>query len=135
MRGLSPCAARPYRTGGARMDSESRTIDPRELAAILEKGEAMALIDVRRKADYDADPQRIPHAVWKDPNLVGQWSDELPKDRKVIVYCVRGGSVSNTVLDHLIARKVKASYIRGGISAWKEQGGPLVKKTDGGRES
>lgn len=112
------------------MDSDSRTIDPRKLATILEKGEAMALIDVRRKADYDADPQMIPHAVWKDPNLVAQWSDELPKGRKVIVYCVRGGSVSNSVLDHLLTRNVKACYIQGGIAAWKEQGGPLVKKMD-----
>ena len=108
------------------MNSLSRTIDPRELMSIMDSGEAVILIDVRRKDDYNADPQMIPGAIWKDPNLVSQWSDELPKDKKVVVYCVRGGSVSNAVLDHLLARNVRACYIQGGITAWKEQGGPLT---------
>jgi rhodanese-related sulfurtransferase len=113
------------------MNSSSRTIDPSELISLMKRGEAIVLIDVRRKADYDAEPQMIPSAVWRDPNLVSQWSDALPRDKNVVVYCVRGGSVSNAVLDHLLARNVKACYIRGGIAEWKEQGGPLIKKMDG----
>jgi rhodanese-related sulfurtransferase len=105
------------------MDSDSRTIDPGELKSILDRGEDVVLIDVRRKGDYSADPQMIPNAVWKDPNMVTQWSNELPKDRRVVVYCVRGGSVSNSVLDHLLARGIKARYIEGGMTAWKNQGG------------
>jgi rhodanese-related sulfurtransferase len=94
----------------------------------MDKGEAIVLIDVRRKDDYNGDPQMIFNAVWRDPNLVNQWSDELPKDKKVVVYCVRGGSVSNAVLDHLLAKNVKACYIQGGMTAWKEQGGALMSK-------
>ena len=112
------------------MDSDGRTIDPGELKSILDRGEDVVLIDVRRKDDYTADPQVIPNAIWKDPNLVGRWSDELPKDRNVIVYCVRGGSVSNAVLDHLPEKDVKACYIQGGIAAWKDQGGPLMTKSE-----
>jgi rhodanese-related sulfurtransferase len=112
------------------MNSSGRTIDPKELMSIMEKGEAVVLIDVRRKADYDADSQIIPNAAWKDPDLVSQWSEELPKDKEVVVYCVRGGSVSNSVVDHLLAKDVKACYIQGGITAWKEQGGPLVKREE-----
>jgi rhodanese-related sulfurtransferase len=112
------------------MTSSDRTIDPKALMSTLDEGEAVVLIDVRRKADYDADPQVIPNAAWKDPALVSQWSEELPKDKKVIVYCVRGGSVSNSVVDHLLAKEVKACYIQGGITAWKEQGGPLVKREE-----
>ncbi len=85
------------------MNSSNRTINPSELISVMKRGEAVVLIDVRRKADYDADPQVIPGAVWKDPNLVTQWSDELPRDKKVIVYCVRSVSVSDAVLDHLLA--------------------------------
>jgi rhodanese-related sulfurtransferase len=116
---------------GAEMKGAERTIDPKELMSAMGKGgEDVVLIDVRRKDDYSADPQMIASAAWKDPNLVTQWSDELPKDKKVIVYCVRGGSVSNAVLDHLLEKDVKACYIQGGIAAWREQGGPLVKKMD-----
>ena len=43
-------------TEGLRMNSLSRTIDPRELMSIMDKGEAVLLIDVRRKDDYNADP-------------------------------------------------------------------------------
>jgi len=110
--------------------SAGRTIDPKELILAIGKGEDVVLIDVRRKDDYNADPQMIPNAAWKDPNLVTQWSDELPKNKKVIVYCVRGGSVSNAVLDHLLSKDVKACYIQGGMTAWKDQGGPLVKKME-----
>jgi rhodanese-related sulfurtransferase len=105
-------------------------MDPKELMLAIGKGEDVVLIDVRRKDDYNADPQMIPNAAWRDPNLVTQWSDELPKDKEVVVYCVRGGSVSNAVLDHLLAKSVKACYIQGGMTAWKEQGGPLVKKME-----
>ena len=110
------------------MNSSGRTINPKELMSIMDRGEAVVLIDVRRKDDYSADPQRIPSAVWKDPNLVAQWSDELPRDKNVVVYCVRGGSVSNSVLDHLLSKHIKACYIQGGINAWKERGGPLVNE-------
>lgn len=99
------------------MKSAERTIDPKELMSAIGKGEDVVLIDVRRKDDYSAAPQMIPNAAWRDPNLVTQWSDELPKDKKVIVYCVRGGSVSNAVLDHIFARNVKACYIQGGMTA------------------
>ena len=116
---------------GAEMKSAQRTIDPKELMSAMEKGgKDVVLIDVRRKDDYSADPQMILNADWKDPNLVSQWSDELPKDKKVIVYCVRGGSVSNAVLDHLLARDIKACYIEGGMTAWKERGGPLTTKSE-----
>jgi rhodanese-related sulfurtransferase len=110
------------------MSPSERTIDPKELVSIMNRGDDVLLIDVRRRDDYDADPKMIPGAVWKNPNLVNEWSDELPKGKKVVVYCVRGGSVSNAVLDHLLARNIKACYIQGGITAWKEQGGPLTPK-------
>jgi len=113
------------------MKSAERTIDPKELMSAIGKGEDVVVIDVRRKDDYSADPQMIPNAAWKDPNWVTQWSDELPKDKKVVIYCVKGGSVSNSVLDHLLSKDVKACYIQGGIAAWTEQGGPLAKKIDG----
>jgi rhodanese-related sulfurtransferase len=112
------------------MKSAERTIDPKEIISAIGKGEELVVIDVRRKDDYSADPQMIPKASWKDPNLVAQWSDQLPKEKKVIVYCVRGGSVSNAVLDHLLAKGVNACYIQGGIAAWKEQGGPLMVKSE-----
>jgi len=110
------------------MEITGRTIEPKELMSVMQRGESIVVVDVRRKDDYLADPQMIPTAVWKDPNQVSVWREELPKDKNVVIYCVRGGSVSNAVLDQLSARDIKACYVQGGISAWKQQGGPLTKK-------
>ena len=63
------------------MDIKGRSIDPKELMSAIEVGESVVLIDARRKDDYHADPQIIPAAVWKDPNTVSEWREELPKDK------------------------------------------------------
>lgn len=103
-----------------------RTIAPHELKAMLAEGRDVEILDVRRKADYEADPHMIPAARWRNPEEMTQWSPEIPRDREVVIYCARGGSVSNSVLDHLLETQVKARYIEGGIAAWKAAGGPTV---------
>jgi rhodanese-related sulfurtransferase len=73
----------------------------------------------------------IPGAVWRDPEQVEQWSKVLPKERKVIVYCARGGSVSRSVSNRLQEEGVRVSYIEGGIATWKESGGEVESKLAG----
>jgi rhodanese-related sulfurtransferase len=41
---------------------------------------------------------------------------------------VRGGSVSNSVVDQLQAKGVKARFIEGGFEAWKSSGGETIPK-------
>lgn len=99
-----------------------RTISPQDLQA---QWHAYTVIDVRRKADLDADPLRLPGARWQDPEQIAHWSASLPPDKEVVLYCVRGGSVSNAALDALRAQGLKARYIEGGIVAWKAAGGTV----------
>lgn len=103
----------------------NRTIKPSEVKSLLPRA---LVVDVRRKADYDSDPHKIPGATWRDPEQVAQWSNELPKDKDIVIYCVRGGSVSNSVVDHLQGKNLKARFIEGGIEAWRKEGGPTVGK-------
>jgi rhodanese-related sulfurtransferase len=100
----------------------SPTISPDELLKLLD-GKRMILLDVRRKADYEVDPHLIPSAAWRNPEEVETWGRELPKDRPVVVYCVKGGSVSRSITEHLTRAQVNARYIEGGLKAWKEAGG------------
>lgn len=102
-----------------------RTIKPEDLKPQLG---GVTLIDVRRKADFEADPARLPGAVWHDPEQIENWSAQLPKDKGVVLYCVRGGGVSNSVLDNLRGKGIDARYIEGGIVAWKEAGGEVTLK-------
>lgn len=102
-----------------------RTIKANELKAQLGK---VKVIDVRRKADLDADTSKLPNASWHDPEQIDNWIGQMPKDQDVVLYCVRGGSVSNGVVDKLQAAGVKARFIEGGIVAWKEAGGEVIAK-------
>lgn len=106
-----------------------RTIKPEELKEQLASIKDIILLDVRRKSDYDADKDSLPGATWRDPEKVDEWSKDLPKDKDVVVYCVRGGSVSNKVLDQLLEKKIQARSIEGGLAAWKAAEGKTSAKT------
>jgi rhodanese-related sulfurtransferase len=99
----------------------SRTIDAANLAELL-SNRGVALVDVRRAADCAADPQIIPCAERRDPENIESWMKGLPKNQTVVLYCARGGSVSNSVLDRLLSEGIQARYLEGGIEAWKRSG-------------
>ena len=86
------------------------------------------LIDVRRKADRDASTDVLPGATGHDSEQLAQWAGELPTDRPVVLYCVRGGSVSNSVVDALQAQGLNARFIEGGIEGWKAAGGTVAAR-------
>ena len=100
-----------------------RTIKPdtlkNELAGKL-------ILDVRRVADREAAPEHLPGAQWQNPEQLAEWADSLPKDQDIVLYCARGGSVSNSVVDALQAKGLKACFIEGGIEGWKAAGGEVV---------
>ncbi len=102
-----------------------RSIPPDTLKRILA---GQFVLDVRRAADRDASPEQLAGATWRDPEKLAEWADDLPKDRDIVLYCVRGGGVSNSVVDALRARGLEAGFIEGGIEGWKAAGGEVVGK-------
>jgi len=103
----------------------THTIDINELKALLESNEPITLLDVRRKADYQADPNTIKGALWRDPEKIGDWSKQLPAGQRTVVYCVKGGSVSQSVMDRLRGDGVDAVFLDGGLKNWIESGQPV----------
>jgi len=106
----------------------SRTISPADLQQLMASRKSILVLDVRRRTDYEADAQKLPGAAWLDPEKLMQWSTALPLDREIVIYCVRGGTVSNSVVDQLQGKGIKARFIEGGIEAWKTAGGQVVAK-------
>ena len=102
-----------------------RTITPATLKAELD---GKYLLDVRRADDRNASREQLAGANWKDPTQLAEWADSLPKDRDIVLYCVRGGGVSNSVVDALQAKGLNARFIEGGIEGWKAAGGAVVSK-------
>lgn len=100
-----------------------RTIKPQDL-----NPDAVFLLDVRREADLTTSTEALPGAIWKNPEKIDVWIDAIPRTQDVVIYCVRGGGVSNGVVDRLQAAGVKARFIEGGIEAYKAAGGRVVAK-------
>jgi rhodanese-related sulfurtransferase len=88
----------------------------------------MYILDVRRIADHTASSEQIAGANWHDPEKLTEWADSLPLHQDIVLYCVRGGGVSNSVVDALQAKGLKARFIEGGIEGWKAAGGEVVAK-------
>ncbi len=100
-----------------------RTIAPAELDP-----DKVLVFDVRREADFNASSEIIPGALWKNPDMIDAWIGAAPLTMELVVYCVRGGAVSNTVVDRLRAVGAKARFIEGGLEAYKAVGGKVATK-------
>ncbi|MGH6916148.1 MAG: rhodanese-like domain-containing protein [Geminicoccaceae bacterium] len=108
-----------------------RTVTCAGLSILVAGRAEIALLDVRRRPAFDADPGLIPGAVWKDPEQVGTWAAGLSQGQPVVAYCVHGHEVSRGVVDRLRALGVEAALLEGGIEAWKEAGGPVTPPSGG----
>lgn len=101
------------------------SITGEELKVLMSSDRKPVLFDVRRKADLDAAPKKIESAVRLDPERVDEWIAELPQDKPVVVYCVKGGSISQGIADRLQQSHPDVKFLQGGIKAWEELGEPL----------
>ncbi|WP_018078335.1 rhodanese-like domain-containing protein [Thiobacillus denitrificans] len=101
----------------------ARTIKPAKLDP-----DTTLVFDVRRESDYAASSETIPGAMWKNPDKIDAWIGAVPRTLDVVIYCVRGGTVSNSVVDRLQAAGVKARFIEGGFEAYKAAGGKVAAK-------
>ncbi len=98
----------------------AHSINPQELKRRLTGDKAPFLIDVRRKTDYEADPKKIAGAIWRDPEKIEDWIKDLPSGAPAVVYCVKGGSVSQSVADRMRKEGLGAAFLEGGLKAWTE---------------
>lgn len=84
-------------------------------------------IDVRRIGAYEASPDRIDGAVWRDPERVDDWAREFA-GAEVLVYCVYGHEVGQSTAARLRDAGIAARYLAGGIEDWKKSGRPVQLK-------
>ncbi len=93
----------------------------------LQRSAALKRIDVRRKGAYDAAPDLIEGAVWRDPERVEEWAREYA-GAEVMVYCVYGHEVGQSTAARLRDAGVGARFLAGGIEDWKKAGRPVRSK-------
>ncbi|MDB5359926.1 MAG: chromate resistance regulator ChrB [Rhodospirillales bacterium] len=98
------------------------------LYASLGTASAPLLIDVRREAAFDGDQTMIVGAVRRPPETVAEWLGALPPGRRVIAYCAHGHEVSQGVAASLCDAGIPASFLIGGIAAWRDARLPTRRK-------
>jgi membrane protein DedA with SNARE-associated domain/rhodanese-related sulfurtransferase len=79
-------AWRWWRRRVARAPDVSR-ISVHELQALIAAGERPLVVDVRGRTTQQIDPRRIPDAIAISLDAIEASRDDLPRDRKIVVYC------------------------------------------------
>ena len=100
-----------------------------QLNGLLDAVSMPAVIDVRKRAAFEADTTMLPTARWRDHTEVGSWMAELDPGEPVVVYCVHGHEVSQGAAADLRRHGYEVRVLSGGIEAWREAGAPLVERS------
>ena len=117
---LLGCAG-AYDFRGEDRPTYDETVSPDELVAHRMQGGT--IVDVRLKEDFDGDPVLIPGAVYRNPESIQDWADQMsPIDGPVVVYCVRGKWVSQKAATYLESKGFDVFSLDGGIEGWKAGG-------------
>jgi rhodanese-related sulfurtransferase len=106
------------------------SVVPTDLYANLGTASAPLLVDVREEDSFSRDNRLIIGALHRPLGDVGHWMKELPVGRTVVTYCSQGRTGSQRAAEALRTEGIKAAYLEGGMSGWKERNFPTRKHLD-----
>jgi Fe-Mn family superoxide dismutase len=96
-----------------------------ELKAMMDSGQPVQVIDVRPRHSVSRSRDIAEGVMWRDPERVQEWINELSKSEPVVVYCVYGFHVGCRTAMALREAGYDAKYMTGGHSGWKAIGAPI----------
>lgn len=100
-------------------------ISAEELQALIDAGERPLVVDVRGQTTQRIDPRRIPDAIAVSLDAIEARRDELPRERKIVVYCGCPNEASAAKAAQLLLERGYA-WVRplaGGLEAWSTAAG------------
>jgi membrane protein DedA with SNARE-associated domain/rhodanese-related sulfurtransferase len=104
-------------------------VPPQELKEMLDRGQEVYIVDLRHPLDYLPDPRTLPGAVLLTPDRLVLESDQIPRDRDVVLFCTCPSEATAAKMA-LTIRKLGVYRVRpllGGFDEWKRLGFPLVE--------
>jgi rhodanese-related sulfurtransferase len=107
------------------MDTVS--ISPALLYSLIGSSRSPLVLDVRRAPAFEADPQVIAGALRPDPDAVA-FANRHAAGRPVVAYCVHGHEVSQGAARALSQAGHDASFLEGGIEAWRDAKLPTIRR-------
>jgi rhodanese-related sulfurtransferase len=111
------------------MDTVAPALPVSRLLPHIGSAQSPLVLDVRRAEALAQDDALVAGAAWRDPFDVAAWARFLPRHRSVVVYCVHGHEISRNTAQALRAAGIDASYLEGGIEAWRAAKGPTTRKS------
>jgi rhodanese-related sulfurtransferase len=109
--------------------SSLNSISSEKLWRLIGVPRGPALMDVRAKEDFAADPRFIPGAVRRPYETASSWAPQFA-GRPAVVICKHGQGLSEGVAAWLRhAGSSSAEILVGGHAAWAEAGLPLVSES------
>lgn len=106
---------------------EMSRISADELHALMERGEAPVILDVRAAGMSDLDPRRIPGALRVDFREVRRHAATLPRDRDIVLYCncPNEASAASAAAVLAAAGLTRVRPLAGGLDGWASAGRPI----------
>jgi adenylyltransferase/sulfurtransferase len=117
-------APEPAAASQAPAAGEVHEVDVAALKQKLDAGEDIYLLDVRNP-DELVEHGMIPGAVNIPIDQLEARLSEVPKDKPIVTYCMRGGRASRAA-ETLRSNGYDQPIESGGITAWKEAGYEVV---------
>jgi len=71
---------------------ESAGLDRETIKSWLSNPEVI-ILDVRAPKDWNPSDKKIKGAVRQDPDEVTTWAANLPKNKKIVLYCQKEGTI------------------------------------------
>lgn len=102
-------------------------LEPEDLKRMIDSGNPIFIVDLRHPLDYLPDPRVLPGAVRLTPDKLVESSDQIPRDRDVVLYCTCPSEATAAKMA-MNLRKLgiyRVRPLRGGFDMWKQKGFPL----------
>jgi membrane protein DedA with SNARE-associated domain/rhodanese-related sulfurtransferase len=101
------------------------TVD--ELKQMIDAGNEVIIVDLRKPVDVAADPFTIPGALQMAVEELEHRHHEIPRDRDVILYCACPNEVTSAQMALMLKRNgiKRVRPLTGGVEAWRARNFPL----------
>ncbi len=119
------------RFAGKTFEPKPHTVTTTAARAMLDADPNLIVIDARLAQDATTVPVRLRNARRAPPDKVDEVVASLPKDAKVLVYCAWGFEIGGDCAAKFRDRGVDAVAVAGGIGAWRADGLPTERHTEG----
>ncbi len=105
-----------------------KTVDKETLKSWLGQPE-LFLMDVRSPEGWRSSIAKIEHAHRFEPDKLSKMAQDLPKNKKLVLYCENGETTCPLMANELDKMGFTNIYIlEGGFRAWQGKEFPLVPK-------